>query len=44
MYEKYLEKLKKVEEAREDEDIKKLQIWKETFKKIQRGEQNGKEN
>lgn len=30
-YEGYLEKLKKVEEAEEDEDILKLMIWKETF-------------
>lgn len=35
MYEEYLEKLKQVEEEEEDEDIKKLMIWKEAFKKLQ---------
>ena len=34
MYEEYLEKLK-IEEEKEDEDIAKLLIWKEAFKKLQ---------
>ena len=38
-YEEYLEKLKAVEQKEEDEDILKLMIWKETFKKLMKKEE-----